>query len=67
MRALQRAMQDQSLSPEERKTRINQAQFEVSTLNNVLFTVTNGMQQLEMQLKIQLPDLTLIGSLMKPR
>jgi hypothetical protein len=67
LRALQRVMQDQTLSPAERKSRINQAQFEVSMLNNVLFTVTSGMQQLEMQMKIQLSDLTLIGSLMKPR
>jgi len=67
MRELQKVMHDPSLSPEERQARISQVQFQISVLNNGLFSMTHGMQQLEMQLQVQLDDLTLINKLAAPR
>ncbi|MDB6144542.1 MAG: hypothetical protein JWP80_3586 [Pseudomonas sp.] len=67
LRELQQVMRDSTLSPEQRAARINQVELEVSILNNVLFTVTHGMQELEMQLKVQLDQLKEINSLMAPR
>jgi Sec-independent protein translocase protein TatA len=64
MKEMQRLMRDQSLSPEQRAARINQVELEVSILNNVLFTVTHGMQELEIQLKLQLDQLKQVNSLM---
>jgi hypothetical protein len=67
MKELQQVMRDSTLSPEQRAARINQVELEVSILNNVLFTVTHGMQDLEMQLKVQLDQLKEINTLMAPR
>jgi hypothetical protein len=39
----------------------------VSILNNVLFTVTHGMQQLEIQLQLQLDQLKQVNALTAPR
>lgn len=67
LKELQQVMRDQTLSPQQRAARINQVELEVSILNNVLFTVTHGMQQLEIQLKLQLDQLKQVNSLMAPR
>lgn len=64
LKELQQVMRDQSLSPQQRVARINQVELEVSILNNVLFTVTHGMQELEIQLKLQLDQLKQVNSLM---
>jgi hypothetical protein len=67
LRELQQVMRDSTLSPQERAARINQVELEVSILNNVLFTVTHGMQELEIQLKLQLDQLKQVNALMAPR
>lgn len=67
LKELQQVMRDRTLSPQQRAARINQVELEVSILNNVLFTVTHGMQELELQLKLQLDQLKQINSLMAPR
>lgn len=67
LRELQQVMRDQTLSPQQRAARINQVELEVSILNNVLFTVTHGMQQLEIQLQLQLDQLKQVNALTAPR
>jgi predicted RND superfamily exporter protein len=64
---LQAAMSNQTLSDKDREAKVNKIQLELTILTSTLTSITNDLQQKEVETKLQAPDLKLINALMARR